>query len=728
MLLGGLWKLLTLGASGTYTTEHLTVLTSAIVGTLGFYRAAVLVLGARRWMAAGFALLYLFTPSWLSMCYKADAYMSYMAFAAMPLVLFGNARTLHKPDGKGYATLAAGLALIWMCHPPIALLTITATLFIQAAAVVEQGLASWKSAMASAVIFALLSAYYFCSMSELPARPTGGASLGSSVVLLVGIALFALGVGRAVFAPGRLAWLAGAAGGLAIVAHYSRPWTIWAAFTGAFILCAALAVRKTRWVHSERNAFIVIFFCGLAGAASAEAFLGKGYSAINGGTVSALASNMGQISEFLRPLGTEMDTAAVFQTGWSVMAALFLAVAGMFVAGPTGPKVFAAAAFTLAICFIRVPLVSNFLVGYYPQALAGISGLPLALRVTPVLSSFSIMAAVLWFGARRTEARWQSNVAAGTMIVAIAWSAFQTSLFVRIGYKVTSSEAATAQSLRPENVMLDRYAYDLLHIPDYYSNGVTDPAMESRLLGADGSVLVGPMENAAEMEKAGAEKIRLVGKPVENSESWMDIVPKITIPPGAHKVLRYEFDGTQNYSGYMMFFSEHSYREYHLPDSGQPEAFGIGGKRTSVLTFWNTGDSPEHYRVLINREPGDNLKENGGFFANLTVSNLDPASLPISLHSLDPYHVTVRARQGVTLETFRIFLPGYRGYVDGVEVPLSRSKNALLEVQVPAGVHDVVVRFVGTLRLWTSAVVSSVSWIVLLACWVATRRRNSAAF
>ena len=129
---------------------------------------------------------------------------------------------------------------------------------------------------------------------------------------------------------------------------------------------------------------------------------------------------------------------------------------------------------------------------------------------------------------------------------------------------------------------------------------------------------------------------------------------------------------------------------------------------------------------MTNREPGSTLKDDGGFFADVSISQLDPSRLPIRLLSLDPYHVVVTSSVPATLETFRILLPGYRAYVDGSAAPISRTKDALLAVHVPSGIHDVVVRFVGTTRLWVSAVISAAAWITLLVLWLLGRGRLAA--
>ena len=87
--------------------------------------------------------------------------MSYMAFAALPLVLYGNARTVLKDDGRGYVILGAGLALVWMCHPPIAFLSTMSTVLIQCGLVIGGGVVSWANLFKGAAVFGVLAAFYF---------------------------------------------------------------------------------------------------------------------------------------------------------------------------------------------------------------------------------------------------------------------------------------------------------------------------------------------------------------------------------------------------------------------------------------------------------------------------------------------------------------------------------------------------------------------------------------
>jgi hypothetical protein len=209
-------------------------------------------------------------------------------------------------------------------------------------------------------------------------------------------------------------------------------------------------------------------------------------------------------------------------------------------------------------------------------------------------------------------------------------------------------------------------------LPHYFSNGITDPALETRILDSSGNVLVGPMQAERALEAKGVRRISLTCRPFPNS-TWIDIKPVITVAPGEHVLLRFDFDTARNYSGYMLMVAENGYREYHLPDSGEGKAFGIGGSRTSILSLWNSCDRPEHYNLELASEPGNNLQVNGGHFAELWVTEFARESLPIRLDSLMPYRVSVSTSTGGWLETFVLYLPGYRGTVDGVPTPVVKS-------------------------------------------------------
>jgi hypothetical protein len=714
-MLAGLWGVLTLGRLGEFSIQHLVAITSTLVGTLGFYLAAAKLLPGRRWAALAFSLIYLTTPSWLAEVVNIEDYMTYMAFAAMPLVLYGNAVSVLESDGRGYVPLGAGLALVWMCHPPIALLTCLTTLFIQTGAAVARGFAPWRGLAAGAAVFAVLSAYYFASMSELP-RAAEGNEMAVELRSILGLALFFTGIGRYALRPRNIAWIACALLGAIMVGISSRPWLIWISCSAAFWIAAVVAVRWSRLLDLPRNAFVMLFVCSLLGAAAAGAILGPDLPGAFGSPLIVLAENTADIPAMLRPLTPPHTGMHLLQLGWGLDIAVVLAAFSLFGTRPLGAKLFFAASLGLVICTFRVPLVSAFLDGYFPRSMMATCGAPLRLRIMPVIASFSSMAGVLWLATLPKSSRWTTPVLAALAVLA-AWGGYQSDRFIVSAHSLTSSTEGTDKSIRPENVALARYAYDLMQLPAYYCNNVADPRLESRLLDGAGRIVVGPVEAARLLEAQSVRQVRLVCMPIKNSD-WFDLSPAFTLEPGEHIVLRFDFDPNRTYNGYLFLIGEHEYREYHLPDSGLDKAFGIGGTRTTVLSVWNSGKEAEHVHFSMHREPGNNLNVDGGFFANLSMSKYDPQYLPVSLESLIPYRASVSTATGGWLETFVLYLPGYRASVDGNLAPVAKSAEGLAEIQVPAGRHSIELRFVGTLRLWLAALVSASGWTALVVLWL----------
>jgi len=714
MAVARVWDLITFRRLNPFALEHLTVVTSAVAGTLGFYAAAVKVLPTRRWSAMGLALLYLMTPSWLATVLCAEAYMSYMAFAVVPIVLYGNVRTALHEDGRGYIILGSGLALLWMCHPPLAFNFTIATVVIQSGVLMTRGIVNWGNLVAGAVTFLVLGAYYFTSMAELPPMDHARSS-SAELQQIVGLSLFIIGIGRFALVPRSWGWAACAVAGALAVGRVDRPWLCWIEATALVWVPLAAGLRLTGIIDFKRHAFVLLFFSTLVAAAIAEAWVGR--DGMFQGSVQTLADNTGNLREFFAPLQTPMRRIQIFQPGFGLILALVIGTLALFGSRPTWAKILFAAMVGLAVCTLRVPLVSNFLVGRFPIDFASMCGVPLALRTLPVFSSLAAISAVAWVATSEPAGRLARVLTRVALGAAVLWGGYQSTVFVRHSYDVTANAAGTAKNLRPENTVLDAYAYLLLPIPLYFSHGKTDPLLESRLLDSHEQVLIGPMQDAAVMEEGGSKTVHLTTRLLPNSLAWLGISPHVVVGPGEHLLLRFEFDPALSYTGYLMFASEHGYREYHLPESGRDRSFGSGKSCTTILSLWNSGATAEHYEVSLNGEPGNTLPRTGGAAGNLVISTLDPAKLPIRLTSLIPYRAEVKTEQGGLLETFRVFIPGYRATVDGKDTPVRETLEHLVGIPVPPGSHTVELTFVGSTRLWVSAIFSGLGWLVLvIAC------------
>ncbi len=312
----------------------------------------------------------------------------------------------------------------------------------------------------------------------------------------------------------------------------------------------------TRFDFGACHTFSIMFACGLlAGRRRPGIILGPKHPGIFTNATETLAINTATFSSSLLPLPWPLAAVGLIQPGWGLDAAMVVGALSLFGGRPLGAKVFFAASLGLAICYVRVPLVSNFLDGYFPAELTAMCGIPLGLRIMPVIVSFAAMAGVLWFATLPPAGRW-TPMASGILAVLVGWSGWEATRFVRIGHVLTSSQEQTETILMPENVALARYAYDLMHLTQYYSNGVVDPRLETRLLDGSGNIIVGPEQEELALEaghRAGSPENM---KPSRNPRGLT--LSRISRWGLVSTCSLFEFDPHSTYNGFMLITAEHA--------------------------------------------------------------------------------------------------------------------------------------------------------------------------
>jgi hypothetical protein len=265
--------------------------------------------------------------------------------------------------------------------------------------------------------------------------------------------------------------------------------------------------------------------------------------------------------------------------------------------------------------------------------------------------------------------------------------------------------------------VLDRYAYDLLPLPGYFSNGKTDGRLENRLWDAKRTLLVGPDAVARRMEQAGAETLLLTTRIDPTAYAWLNIEPALILQPGEHRLLRFDFLN-KPYDGYLILKSEHGYRDYILPDSGYVHAFGVGPDRSKVLSLWNSGETVETVNLMFKRIGTFGPDSEFGDFGRVTLSHYDPMRSPVRIVSWIPYRAEVEMEQPGFLETPRVLLLGYVAKVNGRPVEVQESPQHLAMIPLASGRQIVELRFVGSTKLWTAWWLSAMAWAGLLG-WTA---------
>jgi hypothetical protein len=198
--------------------------------------------------------------------------------------------------------------------------------------------------------------------------------------------------------------------------------------------------------------------------------------------------------------------------------------------------------------------------------------------------------------------------------------------------------------------------------------------------------------------------------------AWLNLAPRLTLAPGEHVLVRFEFL-PKDYSGWLIIRSQHTYREYQLPDAGWRHAFGTGRERSKTLSLWNSGDTPEELSFSFQRPAASG---EFGDFARIFVSPYRPELSPVRTISLRPYRVEADLPTPGWLETPRAYLPGYVARVNGREVEPSLSPRWLMRVPLEAGRQVVELDYRGTFLFRLTWWISTAAWAGVLV-WLVRR-------
>lgn len=243
---GAVMDFLTAGALHPPAVKNLCLAASAVGGGFSAYACMRPIVGDRRWIACILAALWISGPGVLAPVMSGDQYMTFIAIPLVPVVLHGCWRLLEYDDTWGRFWIAAGLAGLWICHPPIGLwMTVIAGLTYAAALLARW---SWRRELPGlammAAVFLALGSLPFVSVLFLDNQihvPSSGLSAAIEIhryfpgnflpIAVVGSGLFDYQIGYALLGTLALALLA---------MGFSRPRASW-----AFALASLLIVPFT---------------------------------------------------------------------------------------------------------------------------------------------------------------------------------------------------------------------------------------------------------------------------------------------------------------------------------------------------------------------------------------------------------------------------------------------------------------------------------------------------
>jgi hypothetical protein len=419
----------------------------------------------------------------------------------------------------------------------------------------------------------------------------------------------------------------------------------------------------------------------------------------------------------LLPIDLSAPILTYMQLGYGLWLVL-LASAFIWALGPRRAAVglLLASVGLLLLLLFPVPAVTRALWLSFPETLVGMTLYWPMQRFYILIAAATVVCAQRLLKDRFPGTAPVRAAVAGGLIIAALWSVSEASKLIELARRQSDTVLDSRRWSRLENVAVQRHTYGLFsRRPAYFTHGVVEPRMESRLLDPSTGRVVASDYDVGRSQPPNGE---FLGK-IDANPGILDLEPPLSLRPGEKYLLTFDFLRPDT-TGLLQIRGPDFYREYALPRSGESKSFGSAPESEKSITLWTSGPSPEIVRLRFiptapDARPADYIR-----FAGFRLQRIDEEHLPVRVSSLIPYKAIVRSPQPAILESPRMFVPGYAATVNGAAVTVRKSAEGLVAFPVPSGESRVELRFAGPLPLHAAFWLSTAGW-VLAVLWAAAR-------
>jgi hypothetical protein len=561
-------------------------------------------------------------------------------------------------------------------------------------------------------VFAALALPYFRSMAEFSlSDPDPVPAIG---VPAFGLVLLGFAAGG-LFRGGSIIWLGSIPFALACLGAFKPSLVPAASFFLVGVCAVAAAGTRFAWLKVRERRDLWMVGLALASVLAAVTWFPRTSLPATSWIADYVSGSAAKWRNFFIPLSRSAMLDQPGFLGWFLLGS---AAIGIGLTRSGFARIGIVAAFIL-VCGLGIAgALSQFLWLNCPIDFINVFSVAYDLRLLPVLAPLTAIVGFAWYTGLREGHPRLARAVVVVVLCLLPWTVSQQAEIVAASRGYMRNATDTANRFRTENIVLERYSWDLLVTPRFFSNGSMDAALESRFwrFGDPTHALIDPDAIERALEKPSQGPLPLVPTQIPTGHDWLSLAPKIELDPGQHVLIRFDFLG-KNQSAWLILRGQSIYREYILPSSGTSLSFGSGATNGRTLSLWNSGTTHESIELLVFRVGPDHAAPPGpGPYYLAYVTPYDPAAAPIELYSLMPVHLRVEAPADGYLETFRSYVPGYKVYVDGTPATVRVSGNRLVSVWLKKGSHDVRVRFAGTVSLHTDERWAFTAWgIALLA-------------
>ncbi len=464
------------------------------------------------------------------------------------------------------------------------------------------------------------------------------------------------------------------------------PTALWA--TGLAWLCLGVAWIRGPWRRSAGSLARCVLFGGLLMAFTVATQVSLRQPGSTSAALSPL-SQPGLIMDSVKasfpgallPLTSGASAPGDHQLGYSLWALLLGALAVALWRRQTGIAVLAGSLLGMVLLVLPIPGATASAWRVMPSVVTRITYYWPMQRIYVIAAAGAV---VVGFG---TATRYADGPRARAVLLALAilgcgWSAFEANVIASAAGARRMPPDASERSLLPENRYLTRFAYaQFPGLPQRFSSGVMEPWNEFRLIdsrtGAEAGERPGPPEREWSSPWSSGGDSR-----VWTADSTL------VLEPNKDYLLEVAFP-REDYSGILQLSGRHLDREYILPRSGQPLAFGCARGSDHRIALRIHGADREEARIRFISDSALVRIEPWTFRLWLR----DQEGPGVDLKSLVPAVMSVRSPADGLVVTPRMFLAGYSATVDGRRAGVERLEHGELAVPVPSGEHTVVVSY-----------------------------------
>ena len=464
------------------------------------------------------------------------------------------------------------------------------------------------------------------------------------------------------------------------------PTGLWATIL-ALVYLGAVALRQS-WRASAAR---VIRCAGFGALLLAFTVAAQVSVRLPGGTNTAFAS-LGQPERIVRslteafpaclaPLPARPESPAAIQLGYSLWILLGAGLALALKRRRPEAAVFISILLLLLLLVFPIPGFTAWSWRHFPAVVLRISGYWPMQRIYPIVAAGSSIVGYAMLSELTASTRWR-RVTLAAVALGVLWSAFEADLVARQAFRRRQEAGASVRSLLPENRFLTRFAYgQFREPPPRFCDGVSQPWGEFRLLDPT-SRQPGPEQFGSVVQEgwfswssAGAPQVRLSSA-------------TLVLQPNVDYFLQVDFP-EEHLDGILQLKGDRLYREYRLPASGGPQAFGSGPGADRRIALRIGGEKADVVEIRFISESLAQAPAPWGFRLSARL----PRDAGAHLEGLGPAILRVRSGADALLATPLMDIAGYQAELDDRPTPAVRLGGGELALAIPAGDHTVKIAY-----------------------------------